>query len=42
MEFRTAIVDELGDVVCWCEDLTEDNIEEILDTHPEWSRRCVN
>lgn len=41
MEYRSAIVDELGDVVYWCDELTEEEIIAILAAHIEWSRRCV-
>ena len=42
MEFRSAIVDELGYVMYWCDELQdEDQIEYILDNHPEWSRKCI-
>lgn len=40
MEFRTAIVDEVGRVMFWVDTLQgEDQVEVILATHPEWS--CV-
>ena len=42
MEFRSAIVDELGYVMYWCDELQdEDQIECILNSHPEWSRKCI-
>ena len=42
MEFRSAIVDELGCVMYWCDELQdEDQIERILNSHPEWSRKCI-
>lgn len=41
MIFRTAIVDELGDIVEWCDKLTEEEIEEMLDEHVEWSRKAI-
>ena len=42
MEFRSAIVDELGCVMYWCDELQdEDQIECILNSHPEWSRKCI-
>jgi len=41
MEFKSAIVDECGDVVYWCEELSSDEIETILANHPEWRTRCV-
>ena len=40
--YRSAIVDELGYVMFWCDELQgEEQIECILDSHPEWNRRCV-
>lgn len=40
--YRLAIVDELGYVMFWCDELQgEEQIECILDSHPEWNRRCV-
>lgn len=42
MEFRIAIVDELGYVMYWCDELQgEEQIECILDAHPEWKRKCI-
>lgn len=42
MEFRMAIVDELGWVMFWCDELqNEDQIETILKGHPEWSIKCI-
>jgi hypothetical protein len=42
MEFRSAIVNELGQVMFWCDELQgEEQIECILDGHPEWSRKCI-
>ena len=42
MEFRSAIVDELGCVMFWCDELQgEEQIECILDSHPEWSIQYI-
>lgn len=41
MEYRSAIVDELGFVQFWCDELTDVQIESILNIHPEWERRCI-
>ena len=42
MEFKSAIVDELGCVMYWCDELQDENqIECILDNHPEWNRKCI-
>ena len=40
MEFRSAIVDECGDVMYWCDQLSRDEEIEILLEHPEWTTRC--
>lgn len=40
--YRSAIVNEIGHVMFWCDDLREDEqIECILNEHPEWSVKCV-
>lgn len=40
--YRTAIVDELGHVMFWCDELqSEEQSECILESHPEWSRKCI-
>lgn len=43
MEYRTAIVDELGEIVAWCDELPggEDQIETILESRPEYTRRTI-
>jgi len=41
MEYRRAIVDEIGCVMYWCKELRKEQIEQILDEHPEWSRKCI-
>lgn len=39
--YRSAIVDELGDVMFWIDELRPDQIECILDCHLEWTVKCV-
>lgn len=40
--YRSAIVNELGYVMFWCNELQGDEqIECILNNHPEWSVKCV-
>lgn len=40
--YRSAIVDELGYVMFWCDDLRKDEqIESILNEHPDWFVKCV-
>lgn len=41
VEFRTAIVDELGEVMYWCDELSENEIKNTLDSHIEWKKKCV-
>lgn len=41
VEFRTAIVDELGEVMYWCDELPQNEIESILENHTEWKKKCV-
>ena len=42
MEFRSAIVDELGYVMYWCGELQDEyQIKCILNSHHEWSRKCI-
>ena len=42
MEFRSVIVGELGYVMYWCDELQDkDHVECILNSHPEWSRKCI-
>lgn len=40
--YRSAIVNELGHIMFWCDELQGDEqIECILNGHPEWSIKCV-
>lgn len=40
--YRSAIVNELGHIMFWCDELQGDEqIECILNSHPEWSVKCV-
>lgn len=36
MEYARAIVDELGDLVEWCCNLEDCEIDGMLERHPEW------
>lgn len=36
LKFESAIVDELGVILYWCEDLSDAEIDEILSNHPEY------
>ncbi len=42
MVFERAIVDEYGEVKHWCNDLSSEEIEEIIELHPEWGVEYVN
>lgn len=39
--YESAIVDELGDVIAWCRDLSEKEIEETLDEYSEASIKSI-
>lgn len=39
--YKSAIVDELGHVVFWCDELSEEQITNILDSSPEMTIKCV-
>ena len=39
--YRSAIVNELGDVMFWRDELRPEQIECVLYWHPEWSVICV-
>lgn len=41
MEYRSAIVDELGYLVAYCSELDADEQERILEEHPEYEIRCI-
>ena len=40
--YRTAIVDELNEVMWWCDELQgQEQIDSILEGHPEWCVRAI-
>jgi len=42
MKYRTAIVDETSCVMFWCDELEGwEQIEIILECHPEWSVKAI-
>lgn len=41
MEYRSAIVDELGNFVGWCCEMSKEEIDRILDDHPEYTISCI-
>lgn len=42
LTYESAIVDELGDVIAWCRDLSEKEIEAMLDEYSEARRTSIN
>lgn len=36
LEFKNVIFDECGCIRYWCSEMTEEEIEEVLENHPEW------
>ena len=40
-EFKSAIVDECGEVMYWCSELTKSEIDSIMDAHEEWRIRFI-
>ena len=41
MEYSSVVVDELGEVVAWCKDLTQEEIEKVLNESPEYKITCI-
>lgn len=41
MMYVRVISNELGEIEYYCSELSEDEIEEIMDIHPEWMIKCV-
>ena len=41
MEYSSVVVDELGEVVAWCKDLTQEAIEKVLEESPECKITCI-
>ena len=42
MEYRSAIVDETGWVMFWCDELQDESqIECILNSNPKWTKKCI-
>lgn len=40
--YESAIVDELGDVIAWCKDLSEKEIEKMLGRYSEASIKSID
>lgn len=40
-EYRSAIVDELGYLVGYCDELTKEEQKRIMDNHPEYTYSCI-
>ena len=41
MIYARVIVDECGEVMEYISDLLEEEVEEILEEHPEWQIKCI-
>ena len=41
MIFKTALVDELGLVQFWCDELDDEEIADLLEEFPEWSEKAI-
>ena len=41
MEYSSVVVDELGEVVAWCKDLTQEEIEKVLSSSTEYKITCI-
>ena len=41
MEYQSVVVNELGEVVAWCKDLTQEEIEKVLEESPECKITCI-
>jgi hypothetical protein len=41
MEYARAIVNELGEVVAWCKDLTQEEIDKVLSSSTEYKITCI-
>lgn len=39
--YKSAIVDELDNVMYWCDDLSAEEMKLILSSHPEWAIEVV-
>ena len=41
LRFKSAICNELGEVVAWCEDITDEEVQATLDEHEDYYLNCV-
>ena len=41
MEYSSVVVNELGEVVAWCKDLTQEEIENVLSSSTEYKINCI-
>ena len=39
--YRSAIVNELGHVMFWCDELSKDEQIACINNHPEWHIKCI-
>ena len=41
LKFESAICNELGEVVAWCRELTDGQVQKMLDDHKEYYINCI-
>lgn len=41
MEYSSVVVNELGEIVAWCKDLTQEEIEKVLEESTECKITCI-
>lgn len=41
MEYVKVVVNELGEIVAWCRDLTQEEIQKVLEESPEYRITCI-
>lgn len=41
MEYSSVVVNELGEVVAWCRDLTQEEIQKVLEESTEYRITCI-
>lgn len=41
MEYSSVVVNELGEIVAWCKDLTQEQIDNVLSSSTEYKITCI-
>jgi len=41
LSFRTGICNECGEVVVWCDELTDEQVQKLLNDHEEYYLNCI-